>query len=156
MRVMFDTSVLVAGQVPSHVDYESAREWLDAARTGGCKLLLAAHTLAECYSTLTRMPIRPRIRAAAVNEMFESNILPFATMQSLVPSDYVEVINRLAADGLCGGIVYDALGVKAAQLAQADRLLTFNLKHFRRLWPQGHDKIISPSDVNPTELSTPQ
>ncbi len=153
---MFDTSVLVAGQVPTHVDYESAREWLDAARKGSFKMLLAAHSMAECYSTLTRMPIRPRIRPAAVNEMFESNILPFAAVQTLVPDDYVAVIRQLAEDGLVGGIVYDALGVKAAQLAQADRLLTFNLKHFRRLWPQGHDKIISPTDVAPKDLIPPQ
>ena len=156
MRVMFDTSVLVAGHVPIHVDYESAREWLDAARRGTFKMMLAAHTFAEIYSTLTRMPIRPRIQPAAVTEMLESNILPFATVHSLVPDDYVAVVRQLAADGLIGGIVYDALGVKAAQLAQADRLLTFNLKHFRRLWPQGFDKIISPKDVVPTDLVPPQ
>ena len=156
MQVMFDTSVLVAGHVPTHVDYESAREWLDAARRGSFKMMLAAHTLAETYSTLTRMPIRPRIQPAAVTEMFESNVLPFASVHALDPDDYVAVIKQLAMEDFIGGIVYDALGVKAAQLAQADRLLTFNLKHFRRLWPQGHDKIISPKDVAPTDLVPPQ
>lgn len=156
MRVMFDTSVLVAGHMPTHADYESAREWLDAARKGSFKLLLAAHTLAETYSALTRMPIRPRIRPIAVTEMLEANVLPFAAMTSLMPDDYIAVLKRLAADGVLGGIVYDALGVKAAQIAHADRLLTFNLKHFRQLWPEGYDKIISPKDVAPSDLVPPQ
>ena len=73
-----------------------------------------------------------------------------------MPDEYVAVIKQLALHEIGGGIVYDALGVKAAQLAQADRLLTFNLKHFRRLWPGGHDKIISPNDVAPADLVPPQ
>lgn len=87
--------------------------------------------------------------------MLESNVLPFAAVTSLMPDDYMTVIKQLAMDETCGGVVYDALGVKAAQLAQADRLLTFNLKHFRRLWSQGYDKIISPRDVAPTDLVSP-
>ena len=89
-------------------------------------------------------------------EMLETNVLPFAEVSSLAPNDYWTVIEQLATNGLSGGIVYDALGVKAAQLVQADRLLTFNLKHFRRLWPQGIDKVISPKDVAPTDLVPPQ
>ena len=156
MRVMFDTSVLVAGQLHQHVDHVPARCWLNAARQGTVKLLIAAHSLAECYSTLTRLPKPARIRPDAAAKMLEANVLPFAIVISLVADDYWTVLKQLAADGLGGGIVYDALGIKAAQLAQADRLLTFNLKHFRQLWPQGHEKIISPRDVTPPELVPPQ
>ena len=156
MRVMFDTSVLVAGQLQLHVDHATAWPWLNAAQQGTFKLLIAAHSMAECYSTLTTLPKPARIRPEAAAEMIETNVLPFATVTPLLPDDYWTVIKQLAIDGLSGGIVYDALGVKAAQLAQAVRLLTFNLKHFRRLWPQGIEKVISPKDVVPTDLVPPQ
>ena len=152
---MFDTSVLVAGQMQLHVDHLPAWHWIEAARQGIIEMLVAAHSLAECYSTLTRMPKPARIQLDAAAKMLQTNVLPYAMVVSLQPDDYWSVINLLAADGIGGGIVYDALGVKAAQLAQVDRLLTFNLKHFRRLWPQGHDKIISPNDVAPSELVPP-
>ena len=47
-------------------------------------------------------------------EMLETNVLPFAEVSSLAPNDYWTVIEQLATNGLSGGIVYDALGVKAA------------------------------------------
>lgn len=155
MRVMFDTSVLIAGQMELHVDHLPAWHWIEAARQGTIKMLVAAHSMAECYSALTRMPKPARISPDAAAKMLQTNVLPYAMVVSLLPEDYWSVINRLAGDGLGGGIVYDALGVKAAQLAQADRLLTFNLKHFRRLWPEGHEKIISPKDVAPSDLVPP-
>jgi len=153
---MFDTSVLVAGQLQLHVDHTTAWPWIDAAQRGTIKMLIAAHCLAECYSTLTSLPKPARIRPEAAAQMLETNVLRFAEVSSLAPDDYWAVIKRLAANGMSGGVVYDALGVKAAQLARADRLLAFNLKHFRRLWPEGQDKIISPIDVVPTDLVPPQ
>jgi predicted nucleic acid-binding protein len=153
---MFDTSVLVAGQIQRHVHHATAWPWLNVAQQGTFKLIVAAHSMAECYAILTTLPKPARIRPVTAAKMLETNVLPFATVTPLLPDDYWSVITQLAADGLVGGIVYDALGVKAAQLAHADRLLTFNLKHFRRLWPEGHDKIISPEHVAPSDLVPPQ
>jgi len=46
--------------------------------------------------------------------------------------------------GLTGGIVYDALIAFAARKAKVDRMLTFNVSNFRRVWPEGGDRIIAP------------
>jgi hypothetical protein len=40
--------------------------------------------------------------------------------------------------------VYDALIVCAAEKAGTDRLLTLNVEHFRRVWPDAGDRLQAP------------
>jgi hypothetical protein len=58
-------------------------------------------------------------------------------------------LRNLAATGTGGGIVYDSLLVKAAEIAQVDVLLTLNLKHFQRLWLANIAKLNSPNVLPP-------
>jgi hypothetical protein len=44
-----------------------------------------------------------------------------------------------------GGVIYDAL-IPTAERAGVDRVLTFNVEDFRRLWPDGAAKIAAPQD----------
>jgi predicted nucleic acid-binding protein len=53
-------------------------------------------------------------------------------------------IAQVAASGLSSGVIYDALLIAAAQKVGAERLLTFNLKHFLQVWPEGAGIIASP------------
>lgn len=46
--------------------------------------------------------------------------------------------------GLSGGSVYDALIARSAQKSQVDRLLTLNVDDFKRVWPEGIEKITLP------------
>ena len=46
-----------------------------------------------------------------------------------------------SALGLTGGMIYDALVVTAAEKAGAEKLVTFNPDHFRRVWPEGEALI---------------
>jgi hypothetical protein len=46
--------------------------------------------------------------------------------------------------GLSGGSVYDALIVKSPQKSRVDRLLTFDVDDFKRVWPEGAEKITLP------------
>ena len=41
-------------------------------------------------------------------------------------------------------MIYDALLTTAAQKAGIERLLTFNVKHFLRVWPEGNQIIMAP------------
>jgi hypothetical protein len=43
-----------------------------------------------------------------------------------------------------GGIVYDALIAKVAEKSKVERLLTLNIKHFKRVWPEGDSIIATP------------
>ena len=52
MRVLADTSVLVAAMVESHPAHDRAFPWLLRAKQGKLDLLVATHTLAETYAVL--------------------------------------------------------------------------------------------------------
>jgi predicted nucleic acid-binding protein len=43
-----------------------------------------------------------------------------------------------------GGAVYDAIIARAAEKVKVDKLLTFNVRHFRRVWPESGDIIQEP------------
>lgn len=137
MKVMFDTSVLVAGMVEPHPMHERALPWLKRARSGDLELFVASHTLAELYAVLTTLPVSPRISPGAAWRLIREDVITAAKIISISPSDYGAVIRRVADLGMSGGIIYDAIITKAAQKAQVDRILTLNPDDFTRAWPEG-------------------
>jgi predicted nucleic acid-binding protein len=144
MKALFDTSILVAALVRAHPRYAQARPWLERARSGEIALVLAAHTLAELHSTLTTLPIRPRISPETALHLRESNLPDSTEIVALTAADYRAVVQRISELGLAGGVIYDALIAHAAEKAQVDLLVTLNQRHFRRVWPEGEDRITAP------------
>jgi predicted nucleic acid-binding protein len=61
VRVLFDTSVLVAAMTDGHTEHARCLTWLQRARDGKVEFVVAAHTLAELYAVLSSYPVRPRI-----------------------------------------------------------------------------------------------
>ena len=147
LKVLFDTSVLVAAMVVPHPMHEAARPWLKRAKLGQLTFLVAAHTLAETYSVLTALPLQPRISPAVANQLLAENIKPHAHVVTLNAAEYWSVVNKMVTLGLSGGAIYDALIAKAAQKGGADRLLTFNGKDFSRIWPEGAELLITPTST---------
>ena len=62
----------------------------------------------------------------------------------MTAADYTAVIQHVAMLNLTGGVIYDALILRAAERAGVDRVLTFNVDDFRRLSPDGAAKIAAP------------
>lgn len=144
MKVLFDTSVLVAAFVEAHPMHSRALPWLQGARRKEFEFLVAVHTVAELYAVLTTLPLKPRISPANAQRLLEVNVEGSAVIIPLSVSDYTKIIKEVANAGLAGGIVYDALIVAAARKANVDRLLTFNASDFVSIWPQGEDRISMP------------
>jgi len=144
VRVLLDTSILVAALVRSHPQHQEARPWLSRAKAGELDLVIAAHTLAELHATLTVLPVKPRISPETANQLREKNLPESTQIVALDADHYRQVTRRMAELGLAGGVVYDALIAKAAELAKADRLITLNEADFRRAWPDGADRIGAP------------
>jgi predicted nucleic acid-binding protein len=144
MRVLLDTSVLVAALVRSHPRHAHARPWLTRALAGEIGLVLAAHSLAELHATLTSLPVRPRISPHTAARLRDDNLPPDTEIVALTAEDYRIVLGSVTELGLAGGVVYDALIARAAEIAEVDRLLTLNERDFRRVWPEGDDRIGSP------------
>ena len=144
MRVLFDTSVLVAATVEPHPVHNRALPWLQRAKAGEFDFLVATHTLAELYAVLTTLPVKPRITPLAAWRLVQTNVEVSARIVTLSVSDYKGTVREMAENGLTGGVIYDALIVTAARKSGADRLLTLNEHDFLRLWPQGEDVITVP------------
>ena len=146
MTVVADTSFLMAGIVTSHAVHSRALPWMNRLRAGEFeRWCVPQHALAELYAGLTRIPFqRPIPPPEAAWRVIEEQLLPFAQIVPLAPADYQKVIRRLAAAGLPGGVVYDGLIAQTAINTGAELLLTFNPSHFRRVWPEGGERIREP------------
>ncbi|AKJ65138.1 PIN domain-containing protein [Kiritimatiella glycovorans] len=132
MNILFDTSVLIAAFVDTHTAHGPALKRLAAARRAGDTIMVSAHSLAELYAVLTRLPLRPRIRPSTARRLIEENTRD-AKIVTLSARDYYRVIARLEEADISGGVCYDALIHHAACKAKAELLLTLNPSDFNRL-----------------------
>ena len=144
MRVLFDTSVLVAAMVEQHPLHLRAFPWLKRAREREIDACVTTHSLAELYAVLTALPVRPKITPGMARRLVRENVEKVAQIEAMTQKDYQDVLDSMAELELRGGIVYDALAAKIAQRWQAEALLTFNAKDFRRAWPGGAEVIQEP------------
>jgi predicted nucleic acid-binding protein len=144
MKTLFDTSVIIAALVESHPMHDRAFPWLRQAKANEFEFVVAGHTLAELYAVLSTLPIKPRISPLVAHKLIHENIEVSAKIVSLTSVEYSTTIKRLSELGLVGGIVYDALIAKVAEKSKAERLLTLNIKHFKRVWPEGDSIIAAP------------
>ena len=134
MKVLFDTSVIIAAMVESHPKHQRALPWLQRGKREEFELVVAAHTLAESYAVLTTLPIKPRIATGIARRLINENIEQIARVVSLTPADYKTIIKQLSEKGMAGRIIYDALIARAAVKSKVDRLLTLNANHFMTIW----------------------
>lgn len=132
MKVLFDTSVLVAALVVSHPKHSACFPRLKEAESRQVQGLISTHSLAGTYSVITRLPVSPRITPGQVQSMIE-DISQQLEIIPLHSDDYLAVIAQMVALNLPGGGIFDGLIAQAALKANADILLTLNPDHFTRL-----------------------
>jgi predicted nucleic acid-binding protein len=144
MKILFDTSVLISGMIEAHPFHARGFEWLRRAKEKEFEWAVCAHALAELYASLTAMPLRPMINPETAERLIHENIQGSARVIFLTGRDYRQVIKALSKSGLTGGVVYDALIVRAAEKFGADHLLTHNRKDFLRLFPNSKSFLIFP------------
>lgn len=132
VKVLFDTSVIIAASLPQHPSHIPCFSQLQAVKTAQVHGCFSTHSLAELYSVLTRMPSTPRMSPQAV-ELLINGLLQYLEAVPLERSDYQAAIAQMSVLNLPGGGIFDALIAQAALKASVDRLLTLNPKHFNRL-----------------------
>jgi predicted nucleic acid-binding protein len=146
---LLDTSTLIAGMLTDHQHHAEAAAWLAAAKAGRYELVVSGHSLAETYSVLTRLPRTPKITPAEAKQLLDANVTSVAKIVSLSGSENVALLDEMVSRNVVGGMVYDAIIARAAELVGVDRLITINEKHFLAVWPGGAARVRSPLTNGP-------
>lgn len=103
---LVDTSAAVALVLADHVHHEVTLRALGTRTLG-----LAGHAAFETFSVLTRLPPPARRTPAAVARLMAVN---FPATRHLSAGGAAAVVERLVANAIGGGSVYDALVAAAA------------------------------------------
>jgi predicted nucleic acid-binding protein len=145
MDVFFDPTVLIAASEQSHPHHTQARPALLRVAAGKDKGFIGAHSIAEVYAGLTRLPVQPRIHPTEATRILNENILPHFEVVPVGKKDYLDAVNAMGDGGWIGAKIYDALLLLCAAKCNATRIYTFNLADFRQLAPDNfQEKICLP------------
>ncbi|HEX4769915.1 MAG TPA: PIN domain-containing protein [Bryobacteraceae bacterium] len=127
MTGFFDTSVLVPVFYGDHVHHKASLDrFIQFDRATGC---CAAHSLAEVYSTLTRMPGKHRISGEQAM-LFVGSIRERIAVIPLDGDEYADALAAAASCGIIGGSIYDAMLAYCAIKAQAEIIYSWNERHY--------------------------
>ena len=127
MKGFFDTSVLVPVFYGDHVHHRASLDlFIQFDKSTGC---CGAHSLAEVYASLTRMPGKHRISGEQAM-LFVSSIRERLSIIALGTAEYADAIEASAGLGIVGGGIYDALPAHCALKAKADAIYTWNVRHY--------------------------
>ena len=127
MKGFFDTSALVPVFYGDHVHHGASLQlFIQFDQSNGC---CGAHSLAEVYSTLTRMPGKHRISAEQAM-LFVNSIRERLSIIALDADEYADALQAAAALGIVGGGIYDAMLAHCAIKANAKAIYTWNARHY--------------------------
>jgi predicted nucleic acid-binding protein len=127
MKGFFDTSVLVPLFYRDHVHHSPSQEpFIQFNQSTGC---CGAHSLAEVYATLTRMPGKRRISGEQAM-LFIGNIRERLSIVALNGEEYADALQASVGRGIIGGAIYDAMLAHCAIKSKAQTIYTWNTRHY--------------------------
>lgn len=127
MKGFLDTSVLVPVFYGDHVHHRASLElFIHFGKSTGC---CGAHSLAEVYATLTRMPGKQRISGEQAL-LFIDSIRERLSIIALSGDEYADALQASAALGIVGGGIYDAMLAHCALKAKVQAIYTWNTRHY--------------------------
>jgi predicted nucleic acid-binding protein len=141
VKAFFDTSVLVPVFYGDHVHHAPSLALFIQFRTStGC---CGAHSLAEVYATLTRMPGKHRISGEQAM-LFVGSIRERLGIVALEAEEYGGALAVSATRGIVGGAIYDAMLAYCAIKSKADVIYTWNAKHYGQCGPEVIRRLRTP------------
>lgn len=144
VKVYVDTNVVVADAVETHIHNSNAAELFRQIKLHKWVPVISTHGISEIYAILTGTPFQRRISPSEAWQILQENVLTKFEVEPLSRHDYIKMIKDCAAQGWTSGSIYDALHIAIARKAHCSRIYTFNVKHFRQLAPDLHDRIMAP------------
>jgi len=121
---------MIAAVCSWHEHHVRAVEAIDGRRSRRERLVVAAATLVEAYSVLTRLPAPHRLAPDVALQLVDANFVLGATCVALGAVEYQALLRAAPGDGVSGGRIYDAVIARCARKARVRTLLTFNASHF--------------------------
>lgn len=128
---LLDTSCLVAAVCSWHGHHEATRREIERRYAAGEELVLSAHSFAETFSVLTRLPEPHRLSPEDALALIETN-WGETRLVALTALDYRVTLRRCRDVSLGGGAVYDALIAACARKARVSTLVTWDVADFER------------------------
>lgn len=136
-RFVPDTNCMVAAVCTWHEHHEQAADEIERRLERGETLFVAAPTLVEAYSVLTRLPPPYRLSPSDALALIEANFIESSRIITLAARSYRTFLRRARDEGIRGGRAYDAIIATCALQARAHALLTFNKSHFLQFEEHG-------------------
>jgi predicted nucleic acid-binding protein len=116
-----------------HVHHQASLAlFIQFDKTTGC---CGAHSLAEVYSTLTRMAGKHRISGEQAM-LFIGSILERLSIIALSGDEYADALQASAARGIAGGGIYDAMLAHCAIKAKTEVIYTWNGRPYGQCGPE--------------------
>ena len=136
-----DTTVLVAAVIAEHQHHATSLAVYAQCdkRNASC----SAHSLAETYAAITRLPGKLRMSGDQAL-LFLRDVQARLTIITLDAEDYFSTVTAAAKANVSGGTIYDTLIARCALKADADVLYTWNVSDFLRLGPDIATIVRSP------------
>lgn len=141
VQVFLDTSVLIAASDSNHESHAESRPLLASATPLSCAC--GAHSLAETYANLSIVKGGRQQRPETAFRLVEQ-IASRMMVVTLTPDEYLSAIRDAAKSRVAGGTIYDALLVKCARKVEAERIYTWNVRHFQLIAPDLAERIAAP------------
>lgn len=132
---------MVASVIGTHVHSRASGELIRTHLSAG--VACSAHSVAECYNTLTTYKLPRRIRALEAFQIIERWQELFTVIE-MSAGEYVDMLKDASERNVTGATIYDALHVACARKAGADLIYTWNIRHFKTAAPDWAQVILEP------------
>lgn len=144
MKVLFDSSVIIAAIVESHPRHLQSLPWLQKVKKKILEGIISSHSLIEIYSVLTSFPVSPKITPAVAWKLIRENIICGFEIITYGKNDHRSILQSLTENQISGGTSYDGLIVYVVDKVNVDKILTLNRNDFIRVKPEASNIIIEP------------
>ncbi len=134
---------MIAAVCGWHADHRPSANEINRRLARREQLIIAAPSLVEAYSVLTRLPSPHRLLPSDALALLEANFMKNVRVRALGGRSYVGLLRRAEALGIFGGPTYDAVIAQCALEARVETLLTLNEAHFRE-WAGDRLSIVVP------------
>lgn len=144
MKVLFDSSTLVAFLVRDHEDHADAYNAYLHYKDRDDDLYISTHSVAEVFRTLTWGVDYLNYTATQAHTIITVTLLSEFDTIDLILQDYREVPAFLKKEGIKGPKIYDGLIARASEKIGAKDLITLNIKDFKQVWGLTSANLVEP------------